>query len=169
MHDGYQWLHRHHETLNDDREWMWIWKLPVLEKVHSFTWLTIHEALPVNVNKLKCHLATSATCTRCSLDMEDGLHCLRDCPLSRASYGEGWVLGPGQTSGSWTFTGGSGSNREAGTRCVLRLGFGELGWRNNALLDPAPWLIDTSWNKLRHDHDDFSRFAPLTMEIDDGH
>lgn len=81
--DGYAWLYKYHRGEEVVEDWKWIWKLPVPEKVRVFVWLCIHDALPLNNNFVKCNMAASAACSRCSSDVEDILHALRDCPHSR--------------------------------------------------------------------------------------
>lgn len=63
--------------------WAWIWKLMVSEKLRVFIWLVSDEALQVNFHRFRCRLASSLGCSRCTHPIEDGLHCLRDCPFSR--------------------------------------------------------------------------------------
>lgn len=80
---GYAWLRDHKQTHTQGTNWKWLWKLPVPEKIHLFVWLVMHQALPVNSNRYRCHLASTESCSRCSSEREDCLHCLRDCPHSR--------------------------------------------------------------------------------------
>ncbi|RHN57049.1 putative reverse transcriptase zinc-binding domain-containing protein [Medicago truncatula] len=61
----------------------WIWRLKVPAKIQHFIWLCSYNALPTNVCRHYCNMATSPGCTRCSSLMEDHLHCLRDCPHSK--------------------------------------------------------------------------------------
>ncbi|XP_057432083.1 uncharacterized protein LOC130724829 [Lotus japonicus] len=74
----YSWLRDQSHEGSDQRVWSRIWKLQIPEKYKFFLWLCLH-----NARRFTCQLASSPACTRCSHPLEDGLHCLRDCPHSK--------------------------------------------------------------------------------------
>lgn len=63
--------------------WSWIWKLKIPEKFKLLIWLACHNAVPTLSLLLHCHIAPSATCSRCGEDDETLMHCLRDCNYSK--------------------------------------------------------------------------------------
>ncbi|KAJ1418600.1 Ribonuclease H-like superfamily [Sesbania bispinosa] len=50
------------------------------EKLRFFIWLIANDALPTNERRMRCGMATSTACGRCSGSIEDIAHCLRKCP-----------------------------------------------------------------------------------------
>ncbi|XP_057443884.1 uncharacterized protein LOC130736046 [Lotus japonicus] len=157
--DDYKWLRERHNTMiYVGQAWNWVWKLAVPEKIRFFIWLTLHEGLPVNANRFRCHLADTETCARCSLGVENCLHCLRDCPHSselwaklgawrwrsfRSNNLQDWIKTQAQSSHSMEFLAGVS---------------GCWKWRNNMILDPQPWPFQLAWQKLSHDHDELVRY-----------
>lgn len=51
-------------------------------KVQYFYWLCIHNVLLTNEMRFKMGLAANPLYQHCSLECEDIMHCLRDCPHS---------------------------------------------------------------------------------------
>lgn len=80
--DAYAWLNDAHHDQLENRKIGWVWKLQVPEKVRMFVWLIVQDAIQVIQFRVRCHLATDATCMCCTNSIEDGLHCLRDCSFS---------------------------------------------------------------------------------------
>lgn len=80
---GYRWLLRTARDWNSSQNWEWVWKLPAPAKVQYLIWLILHRALPTNAFRHQRGLLTSHNCQRCSSNVEDIIHCLRDCPHAR--------------------------------------------------------------------------------------
>ncbi|GAU35593.1 hypothetical protein TSUD_295290 [Trifolium subterraneum] len=82
---GYNWLlslrdpGTIHNPLN---AWSWIWKLQLFEKIKFFFWLACHNSVPTLYLLNHRKMSSSATCTRCGLQNESFLHCIRDCATS---------------------------------------------------------------------------------------
>lgn len=129
------------------------------KKVRTFLWLVLHKDLPVNANRLQCHLATSGDCNRCSSAEEDCLHCLRDCPYSHELWCKlsawAWQNFLVDDLHVWV-------KRHATGRNAVRFLSGIWGawkWRKYMTLDPNPWTLQVAWNEICHYHDDFVRFC----------
>ena len=63
--------------------WSWIWRLKIPEKFKLLVWLTCHNVVPTLSLLHHRNMAASATCSRCGLEDETLLHCLRDCNHSK--------------------------------------------------------------------------------------
>lgn len=130
-----------------------------------FVWLTLQAALPVNEHRHKCHLAPSSACSRCSSEVEDGLHALRDCHFSRdlwAKFGAwSWPNFRSANLRDWIQTLSIGSH----ARRFLAGLWGAWKWRCNMCLDPQPWTVEVAWRKLCQEHDEFmSILLPDSLE-----
>ncbi|XP_057442557.1 uncharacterized protein LOC130734228 [Lotus japonicus] len=161
--EGYQWLQEQKLIQVAGERWNWIWKLKIPEKVRIFTWLCLHDALPVNSNRVKCHLATSAACDRCSAPREDIIHSLRECPHSREIWGR---LGVWSWPNFWNLDLVEWIHFHGRISHAIRFLAGIWGiwkWRCNMVLDDRPWPLEIAWRKLQHDHDDFIRFLQHDM------
>lgn len=156
--DGYLWLREKGVTMDGGFDGSWIWKLDVPEKVRMFVWLGLHEVLPVNQLCFCCRMAKSSECSQCRMGPEDGIHCLRDCPLSR----EIWTrVGVGIWPNFWSLemhdwiTIHARGNQPLKFLSAL---WGVWKWRCNAVLVQHPWTVHEAWSKERHDHDEFLKF-----------
>ncbi|XP_057451810.1 uncharacterized protein LOC130743585 [Lotus japonicus] len=153
--EGYTWLRDTNQPSIPAADWGWIWKIKVPEKVKVFLWLTLHQALPVNSNRFKCHLTHSESCSRCSSAREDCLHCLRDCPHSRELWAKlgawSWPNFSSLELPVWISFQARGTNA---TKFVAGL-WGVWKWRNNMVLGDSPWPLHVAWSNLVRDHDDF--------------
>ncbi|KAL7211807.1 hypothetical protein ACSBR2_014628 [Camellia fascicularis] len=66
-----------------NRDWKWIWKIKIPQKLRFFLWLILKGRLLTNQLRLVKHLAPSDICPRCGQHREDMKHLLRDCPTSK--------------------------------------------------------------------------------------
>ncbi|KAL4383201.1 hypothetical protein GQ457_15G013690 [Hibiscus cannabinus] len=57
--------------------WKRIWKLAVPQRVRVFIWLTFHNRLLTNVERVRRHVASSGSCEICNNGQEDMDHVLR--------------------------------------------------------------------------------------------
>lgn len=139
--DGYAWLRDRNQPPMLNKEWNWLWKIPVPEKIRIFLWLVLHQALPVNAYRFKCHLTSTESCSRCSDAREDCLHCLRDCPYSRELWAKlgawSWHNFAATDLSEWIISKARGRNS---VRFIAGL-WGVWKWRNNMVLDPHPWPL----------------------------
>jgi len=82
---GYNWLLK---TVDPDglnlpsHSWSWIWKLQLPEKYKFFFWLACHNAVDTLCLLNHKNIAPSVICSRCGLEDETFLHCVRDCRFS---------------------------------------------------------------------------------------
>ncbi|KAK8608963.1 hypothetical protein V6N13_025272 [Hibiscus sabdariffa] len=72
---------------NRNIKWRKIWALKVLQLVRVFMWLAAHQAHLNNVERVRCHLATSDECALCHGGSEDMDHILRSCAFARDFWG----------------------------------------------------------------------------------
>jgi hypothetical protein len=82
---GYNWLLYNADPAGQNlslHSWYWIWKLQLPEKYKFFLCLTCHNVVPTLSLLNHRNLAPSATCSRCGLQNETFLHCVRDCTFS---------------------------------------------------------------------------------------
>lgn len=63
--------------------WSKIWRLKVQERTKVFLWVLAHDRIMTNGVRWRRKLAACPNCARCSAEMEDGLHAIRDCSDSR--------------------------------------------------------------------------------------
>ncbi|KAK8991835.1 hypothetical protein V6N11_044735 [Hibiscus sabdariffa] len=56
-----------------------VWSLRVPQRIRTFLWITLHQRHLTNAEHFRRHLATSAMCSICYLDVEDLDHILRRC------------------------------------------------------------------------------------------
>ncbi|KAK8555205.1 hypothetical protein V6N12_009358 [Hibiscus sabdariffa] len=68
--------------------WDQIWKFHVPQRIRLFLWLTYRERLMTNSERFRRSFGRSASCPRCSSDMESTIHALRDCKEAK----ETWLL-----------------------------------------------------------------------------
>ena len=83
---GYSWLIARSnkiDNLDSPSSWIWIWKLQLPENIKFLFWLACHRSVPTLSLLNHINLAQSAICTRCDLQNETFLHCVRDCNHSR--------------------------------------------------------------------------------------
>ncbi|QHO25231.1 Putative ribonuclease H protein [Arachis hypogaea] len=78
---AYQNLRDTQATPNKIFQLVWTWKGP--ERVRTFLWLVIHNAILTNVERSRRHLTTDNACPRCRQHEESILHLLRDCSYAR--------------------------------------------------------------------------------------
>ena len=79
----YVWLLEHRHHWDSSRDWHWVWRLKVPEKIKILVWLCLHGTLPTNYLRYSKGLSNGPGCSRCSIAKENILHCLRDCPHAR--------------------------------------------------------------------------------------
>lgn len=65
--------------------WRQIWSLPIQQCARSFLYLLAHNSVLCNINRVRRHLAQSATCPRFGSE-ETELHLLRDCSLIKVLW-----------------------------------------------------------------------------------
>lgn len=161
--DAYGWLNARGRVVAGNTGWSWIWKLKVPEKIRLFVWRVLQGAVQTNEKRFSCHLTDSPTCTRCSAQVEDRLHCLRDCPHSR----ELWLK-----LGAHSWPGFNGTDVVAWMTRMARGGhiskflagvWGVWRWRNNMCMEESPWTIHEAWRRLCVEHDEIN----LCMEQGD--
>ncbi|KAL2928004.1 hypothetical protein RDABS01_001753 [Bienertia sinuspersici] len=63
--------------------WRLVWSLPVQQRIRVFLWLTTHNKILCNANRLKRHLTDDPRCPRCPDTEETLLHTLWGCPAAR--------------------------------------------------------------------------------------
>jgi len=63
--------------------WSWIWKLKLSEKLKFLFWLACHNSIPTLLLLNHRNISPSPLCSRCGLEDETFLHCVRDCNFSR--------------------------------------------------------------------------------------
>ncbi|KAL4283550.1 hypothetical protein GQ457_16G029280 [Hibiscus cannabinus] len=66
-----------------DSIWRRVWALPILQRVKTFLWITLHNRNLTNVERFRRHLTFSAFCNICRSNMEDMDHILRHCVAAR--------------------------------------------------------------------------------------
>ncbi|KAK8985950.1 hypothetical protein V6N11_037669 [Hibiscus sabdariffa] len=69
------------EGLPTDGIWKRVWSLRVPQRIRTFLWITLQQRHLTNAERFRRHLATSAMCPICYLDVEDLDHILRRQPL----------------------------------------------------------------------------------------
>lgn len=57
-----------------------VWKWDGPERITAFMWKAAHKSLLTNKERVRRHMAFSATCILCNAAEEALLHCFRDCP-----------------------------------------------------------------------------------------
>ncbi|KAL6555157.1 hypothetical protein OROGR_006415 [Orobanche gracilis] len=162
---AYQWL-RNQQFAADEGDWGWIWKIQASEKIRFFIWRCVNNALPLNKNRVNCNLATSPACSRCLGEMEDLMHCLRDCPFAREIWTKmGALRWPNfliQDCQVWIKQQVSSRNSVKFVTAV----WGIWKWRNNAVLDAVKWNSQEAWRRLCHEHDEIVKFIdPHRMSL----
>ncbi|GAU25827.1 hypothetical protein TSUD_30910 [Trifolium subterraneum] len=86
---GYNWLLSLRDLVinhNPSHSWSWIWKIQLPEKIKFFFWLACHNFVPTLSLLNHRKMSHSATCTRCGLQDESFLHCIRDCEFARSLW-----------------------------------------------------------------------------------
>lgn len=153
--EGYAWLRVRNQANTHGGDWSWLWKIPIPEKVHVFMWLLMHQALPFNANRFRCHLSASESCSRCSSAREDFIHSRRDCPHCRELWTKmgawSWNNFAAVELTDWVVSQVRGTNSVKFVVCL----WGVWKWRNNMVLDPHPWPFTVAWNNLCREHDEF--------------
>lgn len=85
---GYSWLLYNSDSSTNTSShlsWSWIWKLKIPEKFKLLVWLACHNVVPTLSMLHHCHIAPSATCSRCGDNEETLLHCLCDYRFSSSN------------------------------------------------------------------------------------
>jgi hypothetical protein len=62
--------------------WKTLWKMQVPGKVKIFAWHALHGILPLKSIMVNRHIGTSGQCPICSLQEEDVMHLLFQCPVA---------------------------------------------------------------------------------------
>ncbi|KAL4351495.1 hypothetical protein GQ457_06G009470 [Hibiscus cannabinus] len=70
----------------DSSIWRRIWHFAVPQRVWVFLWLTFHERLLTNVERVRCHLSTSKICGICGGGRESVDHVLRLCAAAKGLW-----------------------------------------------------------------------------------
>jgi hypothetical protein len=63
-----------------------LWHIPASEKVKFFLWSALHNALPTKAMLSHRGMPHSTLCSRCNLDDETTLYCLRDCEFVKSFW-----------------------------------------------------------------------------------
>jgi len=82
---SYKWLQSRTNMVihsNTVSSWSWIWKLKLPEKHKFLFWLACHNYVPTLLFLNHRNIAPSPLCSRCGLEDETFLHCVRDCNFS---------------------------------------------------------------------------------------
>ncbi|KAK8516019.1 hypothetical protein V6N12_066854 [Hibiscus sabdariffa] len=66
--------------------WKRIWKLIVPQRVRVFVWVTLHERLLTNAERVRRHFANSDLCGICGGAKEDLEHVLRSCAIAKGLW-----------------------------------------------------------------------------------
>ncbi|KAL4290725.1 hypothetical protein GQ457_14G003440 [Hibiscus cannabinus] len=66
--------------------WRRIWKLVVPQRVQVFVWVTLHERLLTNAERVRRHFANSELCGICGGAREDMEHVLRSCAMAKGLW-----------------------------------------------------------------------------------
>ena len=64
----------------------WIWKLKILPKIRSFTWMCLHKSIATREFLAKRGILINPSCPLCHQSSESILHLLRDCPAISAVW-----------------------------------------------------------------------------------
>ncbi|KAK8976477.1 hypothetical protein V6N11_007820 [Hibiscus sabdariffa] len=80
---------------DDGRDSIWrrIWKLNVPQRVRVFVWLSMHERILTNMERVRRHCTESLQCEICHGGREDIEHVLRSCVAARGVWSR--VIPPG--------------------------------------------------------------------------
>lgn len=65
-----------------DPAWQHLWKLPVAQRIKTFSWLLLKGRLLTNSERVRRKLTHDDLCSLCNGGTEDISHTFRDCPLS---------------------------------------------------------------------------------------
>ena len=71
---------------HEDPLWNRIWKLKVPERCRMFTWITARQRLLTNASRRIRGICNEDLCPVCHVEVEDQLHVLRDCSITRAMW-----------------------------------------------------------------------------------
>ena len=77
---GCAWFLEHRRQWDNSRDWRWVWRLKVLEKIKILVWLCLHGALPTNDLRSSRGLSNGPGYSSYFAAKEDILHYLKDCP-----------------------------------------------------------------------------------------
>ncbi|KAL4353175.1 hypothetical protein GQ457_06G017320 [Hibiscus cannabinus] len=66
--------------------WRRIWKLVVPQRVRVFVWVTLHERLLTNAERVRRHFENSELCGICGGAREDMEHVLRSCAMAKGLW-----------------------------------------------------------------------------------
>ncbi|XP_074318679.1 uncharacterized protein LOC141655501 [Silene latifolia] len=88
---------RSHDDIpvNNFTAWPLIWKLPVQQRIRFFIWLSAHDRVMTNYNRVRRGLSDDPICPRCNEEDETIEHLLRNCPVSTDIWN---LLGDGASS-----------------------------------------------------------------------
>lgn len=140
--DAYAWMCHSGPQLPSADSWSWLWKTRAPEKVRVFLLLLLHGVIQVNSHRFRCHLANSPACPRCSHHLEDGLHCLRDCPYSREVWSRlnalNWSRFAADNVKDWVRYQVQGPHATLFVAAI----WGLWRWRNISVLGDNDWTVD---------------------------
>ncbi|KAL4333466.1 hypothetical protein GQ457_07G012960 [Hibiscus cannabinus] len=103
--------------------WKRVWKIAVPQRVRMFIWLTFHNRLLTNVERVRRHVATSESCEICNNGQEDIDHVLRSCTVAK---------------GVWT-------RLLPPARCESFFGLPFPEWLHLNLFDRSFYIADDEW------------------------
>ncbi|KAL4312838.1 hypothetical protein GQ457_01G036830 [Hibiscus cannabinus] len=103
--------------------WKRVWKIAVPQRVRMFIWLTFHNRLLTNVERVCRHVATSESCEICNNGQEDIDHVLRSCTVAK---------------GVWT-------RLLPPARCESFFGLPFPEWLHLNLFDRSFYIADDEW------------------------
>ncbi|CAN1144589.1 Putative ribonuclease H protein At1g65750 [Linum perenne] len=72
-----------HSVEELDTLWKLIWKWRGPSRIGAFLWLAGHGRLLTNAERVRRHMASDASCSRCGHESESLSHTLWDCPFAR--------------------------------------------------------------------------------------
>ncbi|KAL2899374.1 hypothetical protein RDABS01_024456 [Bienertia sinuspersici] len=168
-------LIRQEQNLQSNSQWDIIWKIPTQQRVRVFLWLSMHNKVLCNANRLKRNLTDDPRCKRCGNQEETLLHLLRDCPHSKIIWDSvgGSALYPSFYQGdlsNWLFKNIKADSliyAEKWPSCFATCHWWIWRWRNNISfdrnmeipLDVGTFIrtqADAAWNSLHNISDESS-------------
>ena len=71
-----------------ERDWSWVWKLRVPQRIRTFLWLVLHGRLLTNEERARRRLCDSSQCELCNGGVEDLDHLFRHGPMAKEVWRE---------------------------------------------------------------------------------
>ena len=71
---------------NAEEKWVRLWKLPMAQRVKTFTWLLLKGRLLTNAERHRRGMTQDQSCTLCQGGIENINHVFKDCPLASSIW-----------------------------------------------------------------------------------